>query len=132
MNKFEIGSIVTITGRLTNKGECCSSTPVTLFEVKVENTQIGDDVKVMKPRPEIGTYVKHRTGRIEKLVDINRHGPILGNYGGADWMNVFDLSETELKIVEVAEKEAKEAEWRKQLEKIPVDLLMEAIKQRVK
>jgi len=131
MNNIEIGSIVTVTGRLTNQGGCCS-TPVTIFEVKVENTQIGDDVKVVKPRPEIGTYMKHRTGRVEKLVDINTHGPVLNLYGICDWMNLFDLSETELKPLEAAEKKAKEDEWRKQLEKIPVDLLMEAIKQRVK
>lgn len=131
MNKFEIGSIVTATGRLIRIEEI-QDVPVTVFQVAVEQSQLGDDVEVVKPRPEIGTYVKHRTGRIETIADINRHGPTLAHYGSCHWMNVFDLSETELKIVEVAEKEAKEAEWRKQLEKIPADLLMEAIKQRVK
>lgn len=131
MNKFEIGSIVTATGRLI-RIENSGIVPATVFEVAVEQSQLGAAAFVVKPRPEIGTYVKHRSGRIEKLVDINRHGPILAHYGGADWMNVFDVSEAELKIVEVAEKEAREDEWRKQLEKIPVDLLMEAIKQRVK
>jgi len=130
MNNIEIGSIVTATGRLIRIEES-KCVPVTVFEVAVERSN-PDDVKVVKPRPEIGTYVKHRTGRIETIADINRDGPILYHYGGADWMNVFDLSETELKAVEAEKKKAKEDEWRKQLEKIPVDLLMEAIKQRVK
>lgn len=130
MNKIEIGSIVTATGRLIRIEES-KSAPVTVFEVAVEQSQ-PDDVKVVKPRPEIGTYAKHRTGRIEAIVDINRHGPILAHFGGASWINLFDLSETELKALEAEAKKAKEDEWRKQLEKIPVDLLMEAIKQRVK
>lgn len=130
MNNIEIGSIVTATGRLIRIEEC-KSAPVTVFEVAVEQSN-PDDVKIVKPRPEIGTYMKHRTGRTGKLIDFDQNVPTVANIGTCLWINLFDLSETELKALEAETKKAREDEWRKQLEKIPVDLLMEAIKQRVK